>query len=796
MAVATLPAGLLVTVTDEHSVPVASAQVTLVHEATQTFARGETDYAGRRELVGLDPGLYQVRVEKEGFYATILKDVRVGETARLEVRLNHEQELRESIDVVYSPPAIDPAKTSSSEDLDSDEIINLPYATTRDFRNILPFIPGVLQDATGQVHLNGSATYQMLDQLDGFNISHPASGLLEMRVNPDALREISVQGGRYSAEYGKGSGGVLSLTTGMGDDRYRFSATNFVPSVQTRKGFNLNDWTPRATFSGPLRKKRAWFFDAVDGDYQLNIINELPSGADRSHAWRVDNLAKAQVSLNQASTLTTSFLINRFHADHAGLSQFTPVEATQDRKQVAYLFTLKDQSYFSNGLMLEVGLGVSQFRTEERPLGSLPYLILPERTSGSFFKTSDGLARRLQWVGSVIMPPVQWHGHHEFKAGTDVDRNTYEQQTERQPIFIRREDGTLSREITFVNSPRFRRNNVELSAFAQDRWSVTHRWLVELGLRLDWDEIIRRPLISPRFASSYLLTRDGETKITWGAGLFYDTTNLDFITRPLAGRRFDLFHTQDGRTPRGEPLETSFQVSERSLKEPRLFNWSLGLERKLPGALYLHLELLGKQGSDGFAFIDRSAGLTLQPGGRFELSTERRDRYHAYQVTLRRAFKENYSILASYTRSAARSSAVFDFSLDSPIFGRQMGGPLPWDAPNRLISWGWLPLVKGFDFAYSLDWRDGYPFSLVNQDQQRLELNARRLPAYFTLNTYLERRFRLFGLQLALRAGFNNATNHQNPAEVDNNVDSKRFLTFGGVQGRTFTGRIRFLGRK
>jgi outer membrane receptor protein involved in Fe transport len=166
------------------------------------------------------------------------------------------------MDVAYSAQAIDADKTAATEMLGSAEIINLPYPTTRDIRNLLPLIPGVVQDPTGNVHVNGSASNQIFSQLDGFNVTHPVSGLFDLRVSTDALRSIEVLGSRYSAEYGKGSGGVLALATGMGDDRYRFSATNFLPAVQTRKGLAIDNWTPRATVSGPLLKKRAWFFEA------------------------------------------------------------------------------------------------------------------------------------------------------------------------------------------------------------------------------------------------------------------------------------------------------------------------------------------------------------------------------------------------------------------------------------------------------------------------------------------------------------------------------------------------------
>jgi hypothetical protein len=96
-----------------------------------------------------------------------------------------------------------------------------------------------------------------------------------------------------------------------------------------------------------------------------------------------------------------------------------------------------------------------------------------------------------------------------------------------------------------------------------------------------------------------------------------------------------------------------------------------------------------------------------------------------------------------------------------------------------------------------LDWRSGYPFSVINQDRRLVEEpNSRRFPSYFSLNLHAERRVRLFGLNLAVRAGFNNITNKQNAAQVDNNINSPQFLHLSSIQKRTFNVRIRFLGRK
>ena len=77
-----------------------------------------------------------------------------------------------------------------------------------------------------------------------------------------------------------------------------------------------------------------------------------------------------------------------------------------------------------------------------------------------------------------------------------------------------------------------------------------------------------------------------------------------------------------------------------------------------------------------------------------------------------------------------------------------------------------------------------------------LTVGSMRFPAYFVLNLSVERRFTFLGYQLAMRAGLDNITNRHNPFSVDNNIDSPHFLTYGGLQGRALTARVRVLGRK
>src|SRR2546426_8354070 len=96
------------------------------------------------------------------------------------------------------------------------------------------------------------------------------------------------------------------------------------------------------------------------------------------------------------------------------------------------------------------------------------------------------------------------------------------------------------------------------------------------------------------------------------------------------------------------------------------------------------------------------------------------------------------------------------------LFRSQQPGPYPWDVPNRFLSWGYLPffklpILKQTEIAYSLEARTGFPFSVVNNEQQLVgKPDSHRFPEYFSLNVHLEKRFHLFGYYWALRGGFDN----------------------------------------
>src|SRR3984957_11520633 len=137
------------TVVDEDGLPVSDAEVTLSTPGSGSLHL-QNDYAGRCAYSLKSDLPYQLRVQKPGFYQAF-EDQTEARRQTIEVKLAHEQVVRQEVNVVSSTPGIDTEQTSDKTTFNTPEIVNIPYQTSRDIRNLLPFTPGVVQDGTGHI---------------------------------------------------------------------------------------------------------------------------------------------------------------------------------------------------------------------------------------------------------------------------------------------------------------------------------------------------------------------------------------------------------------------------------------------------------------------------------------------------------------------------------------------------------------------------------------------------------------------------------------------------------------------
>lgn len=787
-------------ITDENNAPISGARVTFTRHVADGQSGAEVQHAlsdptGSFVFEIWWPGDYTVVVEKTGYFRleSQFAKARLLETNpanEIHLILNRLRDVSESVNVSASRTGIEMDHTAAAQEVNGMELLSVPYPASNNLRNATRILPGVVRDSNGGMHLNGAAENQTLYTLDGFNISDPLTGKFESRLSVEAVQSMDVISGRPAAEYGKGSAGVFAVNTKMGGDKIRFSATNFFPGVENRKGLVVGSWNPRFNVLGPIRKGRAWFSDSITAQYGKDVVPELPRGQDRSSSWRIGNYLHTQVNLKPANILYAGFLGNYFQSARTGLGALDPLETTVDRRARQWFFSVKDQIYRERGSLVELGFASNRTFSRDIPQGHDLYRLTAFGRRGNYFIDSTREASRDQWLVNYFLPSFALGGGHQMKIGADLDRLDFWQHLRRTGFEQLREDSSLSRRVLFGGNGLVGRSNFETSAYVQDSWRMRPNLLLEIGLRSDWDQILRNWSWSPRLGLAWSPRWLEHTKISGGYAVVYDATNLQLFTRQDDQYAITTYFPRGLAAP--YPVLSLYSIDQPHFATPRYRNLSGTVEQILPAGFSARVNLLHRRGDRGLSYFGG-----LESETRYSLLNGRRDVFDSLELTVRQTLKKQYEWLVSYTRSRAVSNAVVDATVDNPLIVPSNAGRMPWDTPNRFLSWGFLPTRwPSWSVAYLLEWRSGFPFSVLSEDGRVLgSPSSSRYPDFFELNLHLEKRFQLRGNSWAWRMGLDNITSHRNPTVVNNDVGSSQFMRFYGGQDRALNIRVRWLGK-
>lgn len=781
-------------VVDEDGVPITAAKITLQIQNGKAF-RAETDGAGRFVLHDLPPGDYQVETRKEGFFV-LAGEVLTLHDGKNEVTLSlrHAEEVREKVQVTAQANQIDPQDTTQRETLTARDIRDIPVPNSHILQDSLIAMPEVVQDNVGGLHIAGARSGETQYLLDGFEVGDPINNTLSARLNVDAARTAEVQSGRIGAGYAHSGASVLNLETPDGDDKWRFGTTNPVPGFDIQRGPRLGNWYPRFTFSGPIERGRFWFSDAISLQHTFTLVRELPAGQDIATQWAGDNLLRLQYNISAKHILHASYLYNRTQDENLGLDALDPVSTTLDLAEVRSFVSVKDQVWLYDTL-IELGAAADGEVQDFTPQGTAPYVLLVNGTRGNFFERVHERGRRLQGFVNIIAASRHWHGTHQVAMGGNIAGLEFHQSAARGEVQALRADGTLVRESTFAGPATPQISNTQAGGFVQDTWSPAKRYVLQAGVRADWDHFTGSAMVEPRLSGNVLPFGDDRAKFSLGWGIYNAPLNLSMLAQALDQQQVDTFFDSTGSVAVAGPVTSQFVFPARGLRQPRFTTTSAGWQQKIRRNTLVELNLLARNGYHGFAYVDQNP---MQAGGIFLLEDTRKDRYRSATASVRHVFSEDTSVFGAYTRSRAHSNEVLNPGLGSIFFAPQQSAPLAWDAPNRLLSWGWTPThIWKIQFSYFFEYRSGYPFSIVNLEQQLVgPANSSRFPAYANVNLALERKFGFRGYLWAVRVEAVNAFDRANPNVVVNNIDALNFGQFTGGQRRAFTARVRFAGRK
>jgi outer membrane receptor protein involved in Fe transport len=259
-----------------------------------------TNEQGEYFILNIPVGTYTVRASLIGFSPVEINNVRVSIdlTTYTDFSLSKKAlDLGKTIIVTAERPLIIKDKTASIKLVESDQIQNMP---TRGYQDIVGLQAGVVafrdnpnsrvrgaRENTNTVQLNirGGRSSEVAYYVDGFSQQDPLSGVSTTNINNNALSEVEITTGGFSAEYGWVASGVINATTKEGTSKYS-GALEAVTDNVLKDNFDYNIYD--VNVGGPIPRlegstfflsgERRWQRDrqpsaVVDGQLPHNTLD-------------------------------------------------------------------------------------------------------------------------------------------------------------------------------------------------------------------------------------------------------------------------------------------------------------------------------------------------------------------------------------------------------------------------------------------------------------------------------------------------------------------------------------------
>ena len=221
------------TVLDPSGAAVAGAPVTLVDAGTGLRQSATSSASGEFVFPSVQPSLYSVIVEAQGFKRYQRTNIQVTAAERFSVG-DVKLEVGALSDSVTVSGEMTPVQTASDERsaLLDDKQMDKLMARGRDFTGLLKTLPGVVpindpavlqqQSAPNAVNgVRGGLTTQTVDGMVGNDPSSTNSSFTP--VSMDAVAEVTVLLSNYQAEYGRSAGAIINAVTKSGTSAFHGS---------------------------------------------------------------------------------------------------------------------------------------------------------------------------------------------------------------------------------------------------------------------------------------------------------------------------------------------------------------------------------------------------------------------------------------------------------------------------------------------------------------------------------------------------------------------------------------------
>lgn len=275
-------ADLTGTVVDQNDAAIPNATVIVVNSSTGISRTVTTNETGEYQVIGLQPGAYEVSASANSFKTLKISNVKltVGQRAELTIKL----EVGGGADVVVDIDAsdvklVETTSTVVSNTIEQERIQNLPI-NERSAIGFLLTISTVGRDngrpigpaPTSGLNIGGQRGRSTLVQVDGSDFTDNSINASRSTVSQEAVQEYQVAINSYAPEFGRAIGGIVNVVTKRGTNEYRGNVFGFIrdKTIQARNSFSpvakpdfrRTQWG--GTFGGPIRPDKTFFFASYE----------------------------------------------------------------------------------------------------------------------------------------------------------------------------------------------------------------------------------------------------------------------------------------------------------------------------------------------------------------------------------------------------------------------------------------------------------------------------------------------------------------------------------------------------
>jgi outer membrane receptor protein involved in Fe transport len=170
-----------------------------------------SDMEGQYTILYVPPGMYDVQVSFIGYAKVTIKDVRVNidQTARINFTLESEAIELEAVTIVAERTLIKEDVATSVVAISDREVRELPVTNVDD---VISLQAGIKDN----FEIRGGTKEDILFMVDGIAMRDPRNNEPMTKIALSSVKEISVERGGFTAEYGQIQSGLVNIVTKEG----------------------------------------------------------------------------------------------------------------------------------------------------------------------------------------------------------------------------------------------------------------------------------------------------------------------------------------------------------------------------------------------------------------------------------------------------------------------------------------------------------------------------------------------------------------------------------------------------